>query len=80
MFSETLPIEIPLNFRDGREAIFFNDLEDMEQKILYYLDHEDEVRRIAEAGYAHFKRHHTATARARQFLGYTEALIQQRRQ
>jgi len=75
LFSDRLPIRVPHNFRDGESAVFFDDLEDFEQKVEYYLAHPDEVAAIARAGHAHFKRYHTATARARQLLGYMQHVL-----
>lgn len=39
-------------FEDGKECVFFDDLDDLVDKIRYYLAHDDERRRIAEAGRA----------------------------
>jgi glycosyltransferase involved in cell wall biosynthesis len=37
-------------FEDGKECIFFDDLDDMIDKIRYYLDHDQERQAIALAG------------------------------
>lgn len=68
LLAERPPIEIPNNFVDGVSAVFFDDLGDLEDKLAHYLDHPDEARAIAKAGHAHYRQHHTATARARQLL------------
>ncbi len=70
LLSERLPIRIPHNFRDGESAVFFDDTQDLEEKIEYYLAHPEEVRAIARAGHEHFKRHHTGSMRARQLLAW----------
>lgn len=72
LFAERPPIRIPHNFRDGETAVFFTDLSDFEEKLVYYLDHSDTAAEIARAGHEHLKRYHTASARARQVLGYIE--------
>jgi glycosyltransferase involved in cell wall biosynthesis len=70
LLSERLPIRIPHNFRDGESAVFFDDTQDLEEKIEYYLAHPEEIRAIARAGHEHFKRHHTGSMRARQLLAW----------
>ncbi len=74
LLAERKPIRLPYNFQDGVCAVFFDDLPELEEKLQYYLAHPAEATRIAEAGHQHFLKHHTASARARQFL----AQIQQR--
>ncbi len=74
LLSERLPIRIPHNFRDGESAVFFDDLEDLDAKLKYYLAHPEEAAEIARAGHAHLIRHHTASARARHMLGWVEEL------
>jgi hypothetical protein len=68
LLAERLPIAIPHNFRDGESAVFFDDTQDLEEKLRYYLVHLDEAREIARAGHEHFMRYHTGSMRARQFL------------
>jgi hypothetical protein len=70
LFAERKPIVIPNDFRDGVEAVFFDDVADMTRKLGHLLGHPGEVRAVAEAGYRHFLGNHTSTARARQLLGY----------
>lgn len=75
LLSERLPIHVPYNFRDGESAVFFDDAADLDEKLAYYLSHPDEASAIAAAGHEHFKRYHTASARARQLLGRVEHLL-----
>ena len=72
LLAERPPIRIPHNFIDGKSAVFFEDLPDLEAKLNHYLNHPDEAAQIAAAGSQILKRYHTSTARARQFLGYLE--------
>lgn len=74
IFSERLPICIPHNFVDGESAVFFDDLRDMEEKLDHYLARPEETAAIARRGHDVFLQHHTASARARQMLGYAEEL------
>ena len=75
LLSERLPISIPQNFKDGESAVFFDDLKDLESKLDHYLRHLDEADRIAAAGHDHYLKHHTSTARARQFLGAVQTVL-----
>ncbi len=72
LLSERLPIRIPNNFEDGKHAVFFDDLGELEEKLRYYCAHPEESRRIALAGYQHLKQYHTSSARARQLLAYMQ--------
>lgn len=72
LMAERPPIQIPHNFEDGRNAVFFDDLPEMEEKLDYYLRNPKEVSRIASAGHAHYLKHHTTLNRARQFLGIVD--------
>ena len=76
LFAETPPIRIPYNFRDGETAVFFDDAAVMTDKLAHYLSHPEEVETIARAGYEHLKRYHTGSARARQFLGWVEQVLE----
>jgi hypothetical protein len=75
LLSERLPISIPHDFQDGKTAVFFEDLPELEEKLPYYLAHPEETEAIAVAGHAHFMEHHTGSARARQLLGWIQALV-----
>jgi hypothetical protein len=77
LLSERLPIRIPHNFVDGESAVFFDDLPGMEEKLDYYLNHPAEAEAIARRGHEVFTKHHTASARARQMLGYVDDLLRQ---
>lgn len=75
LVSERPPIRIPHNFVDGVSAVLFDDLPDLEEKVSYYLNHLDEVDRIAAAGFERLRKFHTASARARQVLGWIQEMI-----
>ena len=70
LLAEHPPIRIPHDFEDGKTALFFDDLPELEEKLLWCMQHPQEAARIAFAGHAHFKRYHTASARARQLLAH----------
>jgi glycosyltransferase involved in cell wall biosynthesis len=69
LLAERPPIRIPHNFTDGQNAVFFDDLPEMEAKLDYYLNRPAEAARIAATGHAHYLKHHTCVSRARQMLG-----------
>ncbi len=72
LLSERLPIHIPHDFVPDESAVFFSDLAELEDRLAYGIEHRDESLAIARAGYEHLKRHHTASARARQVLGWIQ--------
>jgi len=75
LLAERMPIRIPYDFTDGETAVLFDDLPDLEAKLSYYVEHQDEASRIARAGHAHLTRYHTGSARARQLLGYLQSAV-----
>lgn len=70
LLAERPPIEIPNDFVDGESAVFFDDLAGLKERLHHYQLNPNEALRIAREGHAHWLRHHTHTARARQFLGW----------
>ncbi len=46
-------------FRDGEEMVIFGGARDLERKVGYFLEHEEERARIAEAGHRRARREHT---------------------
>lgn len=60
---------VPNDFEDGVHAVYFKeDLSDLREKIDYFLSHDDEREKIAEAGHIHLMKYHTNKARADYFL------------
>ncbi|MBI1320754.1 MAG: glycosyltransferase [Candidatus Hydrogenedens sp.] len=70
LVSRRLPIHVPHDFVDGESAVFFESVNELESKLRYYLEQTDAAAQIASQGYKHWRAHHTAEARARQFLWY----------
>ncbi|MBX3179054.1 MAG: glycosyltransferase family 1 protein [Candidatus Hydrogenedentes bacterium] len=75
LLAERSPLVIPHDFEDGRQAVFFDHAGELKEKLAHYLAHPDEALAIAQAGHAHLREHHTATARARQLLGRIQARL-----
>jgi spore maturation protein CgeB len=46
-------------FEDGKHLVTYKTLDEMVEKVKYYLEHEEEREKIALAGYEHFLKHHT---------------------
>lgn len=61
-------IIIPNPFTDGINCVQFNTLDDLADKIKYYLSHDDERIKIAKAGKEHLHAHHSNEKRASYFL------------
>lgn len=76
LLAERPPIRIPNDFKDGKTAIFFNDLPELIEKLEYYLNHPQETQSIAIAGHNHLKKHHTGKVRANQLLEYAQSTIE----
>ena len=79
LLSDRLPIHIPHNFEDGVHAAFFGDLEELLEKVDYYINRPEEARDVAEAGRRHFLEYHTNRARAGQLLGRIECVMKERK-
>lgn len=60
--------EIPYYFTEGEDLVCFDGIEDLKEKVAYYLQHEEERMRIAENGYQKVKEHHTYVKRIKEML------------
>ncbi len=56
------------HFVPGREIVTFNDVNELREKVRYYLDHDGERRAIAEAGRARAHAEHTYVNRLRRMF------------
>ena len=52
-------------FDIGKEIVVYNDLNDLDHKVKYYLENEEEREKIAKAGYERSKKDHTYFERAK---------------
>ena len=59
-------------FVDGQDLVFYKDIDDLNNKISYYLNHDDERNLIALNGYKKVSRHHSFQARIDQIFGSLE--------
>jgi hypothetical protein len=69
------PMRIPNNFVDGQHAVFFDDLPDLENKLVYYYRNREEALSLARAGQKHFLGFHTSERRARELLGRLQGFL-----
>jgi len=60
--------EIPKAFTDGQEIVLYHTLDELEEKIDYYLERPSEREKIAAAGAARAHKDHTYTQRMQQVL------------
>ncbi len=60
--------DLAKEFEDGKELVMYRSLEEMTEKVQYYLEHEEERRRIARAGYEKVIREYNYAAKLRKIL------------
>ena len=62
--------EVECLFEDGKHCVMYDSLDDMVDKAKYYLAHDYERERIAEAGFQEVRAKHTFAHRAKQVLDH----------
>ena len=60
--------EIPLYFKEGEDLVCFDGIEDLKEKVAYYLAHDRERNEIAWNGYEKVKQHHSYVNRIQEML------------
>jgi len=65
--------EIDSAYTEDEHLVCWRSVEELRDKIVYYLAHDAERREIARRGHEHFLRHHTYAARVRQLLDCSTA-------
>ncbi|KAI4450796.1 hypothetical protein C823_005333 [Eubacterium plexicaudatum ASF492] len=60
--------ELELYFEPDKDLVIFESKQDLAQKVSYYLDHEEQRRKIAENGYKKVKLNHSYKQRIAQML------------
>lgn len=61
-------------FDIGNEIVVYNDLEDLDKKVTYYLENEEEREAIAKAGYQRAIKNHTYDVRALQLIDLIKSI------
>jgi len=75
LFCERSPVYAGL-FEDRQHCIMFEpDLSDFDDKLFYYLKHEDEHQAIVERAYRHVRENHTWDKRVEQFTEAVQPLV-----
>lgn len=64
--------EIPVYFTEGKDLVCFDGIEDLTEKVDYYLTHEEERKEIARNGYRKVKEYHTYIERISTMLSQVE--------
>lgn len=62
-------------FEPGKEIIMYRDIRELPSLIKYYLKHENERKRLAEAAHKRFMAEHTPLHRAKEFVEIVKGLI-----
>lgn len=60
--------ELELYFDIGKDLVIFEDIQELEQKASYYLEHDEERRQIAENGYCKVKECHSYQQRIQEMM------------
>ena len=60
-------------FKDGKHLVIFYKIEDLQQKIAYYLNQPDERKKIARQGYEEVVHNHTYLHRIQEMFSVIEA-------
>lgn len=69
LFSNEIGYVTPNDFIDGKSYVSFReDLSDFDSKLQYYLEDEQETRKVAEEGRRHLLKYHTNEVRAKEVL------------
>ena len=62
------PYVWPNTFEADKHFVVYNNIEDLDNKLRYYMENDDEARIIAEEAWKHMARHHTTKVRGEEFI------------
>jgi len=62
--------EIAEYFADGEDLVMYSGIEDMVEKVAYYLEHDEEREQIARNGYEKLKMNHDLEIKMKEMLSY----------
>ena len=61
-------VDFPNELIDGEDFIIYHNLDDLIEKIEYYLSHEEEMKAVAQNGFNKLLKYHTSEVRAKEFI------------
>ncbi len=70
LFTETLDIVMPFDYKDGESAIFFNEINIID-KLNYYMNNKNLLYELAKYSNKHALEYHTSTERVKQMIAHT---------
>ena len=69
VLADKLPLIVPNDYEENKHIVYYkDDLSDLVDKIIYYLKHDEERKRIGVAARKHTFENHTSIRRAEYFL------------
>ncbi len=68
LFSPSVQIKMPHPFVEHTHFVPYSTLEELGERLTYFLSHDEERTKIAQRGYEHLVMHHTSEQRARYLL------------
>jgi hypothetical protein len=70
-------VDFPNGFKDGTDVIIYDkeNLNDLIEKIKYYLNNKEELKRIAKNGFNKLLKYHTSEVRSKEFIKTCERYI-----
>lgn len=69
VLADKLSLIVPNDYEENKSIVYYkNDLSDLIDKIIYYLEHDEERKKIGEEGRRHTFEYHTSIRRAEYFL------------
>ena len=71
-------VDFPNGFKDGVDVVVYDkeNLNDLIEKIKYYLNNKEELKRIAKKGFENLLKYHTSEVRAREFINTCERYME----
>lgn len=64
-----------IGLKDGKHLVIYNDINDLKDKIYYYLDHDKERQKIEQQGMNHVRKNHSCKKRVLEMLNHIREVI-----
>lgn len=75
MFQPIEPYVWTNTFEDGKDFVIYENVDDLEDKLNYYTEHDNEAREIAERGFQNLVNNHTTKTRTEEFITLCERYL-----